>query len=160
MLLQLRKPMAAGVDTEPLDDESHSLALRSDGTVWSWGSNTDNQLGGTTFGDRLIPGMVTGVTGITAVAAGNAYSLALKNDGTVWSWGRNTHGQLGDGTTTRGSPAQIPGLFNVTAVAASFSHSVAVKADGTVWAWGYNLQGQLGDGTASYSTLPLQALLP
>jgi hypothetical protein len=71
----------------------HSLALRSDGTVWEWGCD-----GTAVFNPK--PTQVAGLTGVLAIAAGGEYSLVLKKDGTVWGWGWNYYGQLGDGTRT------------------------------------------------------------
>src|SRR5919202_2518513 len=77
----------------------HSLALRSDGTVWAWGANNDGQLGrGTvTASPSKNPTQVTGLINVTAIAAGDNHSLALRSDGTVWAWGDNSSGQLGLG---------------------------------------------------------------
>jgi alpha-tubulin suppressor-like RCC1 family protein len=128
---------------------AHSLALKSDGTLWVWGGNEHGELGDGTTVQRNTPVRVSSLAGVVAVAAGSWYSLAVKSDGTVWSWGNNTYGQLGDGTTTdRLTPVQVPNLTGVVAVAAGDSHSLALKSDGTLWAWGYN-NGRLGDGTRS-----------
>jgi len=82
----------------------HNLALRSDGTVWAWGTN---DAGERTFTPRAVPVQVSGLAGVTAVAAGYEHSLALKSDGTVWAWGWNAYGQLGDGTfTDRATPVR------------------------------------------------------
>ncbi len=137
----------------------HSLALKPDGTVMAWGYNLDGELGqGTTdVNPHPVPAMVTGLSGVTAIAAGAYHSLALKADGTVWAWGWNDKGQLGNGnTTSQATPAQVPGLDQVVAVSAGFRHSLALKADGTVWAWGYNAEGQLGDGTTADRLAPVQ----
>ncbi len=61
----------------------HSLAFKSDGTVWAWGSNRFGPLGDGTYTDRYTPGQVSGLTSVTAIAAGFYQSLALKSDGTV-----------------------------------------------------------------------------
>jgi alpha-tubulin suppressor-like RCC1 family protein len=126
----------------------HTLALKDDGTVWSWGTNTSGQLGDGTTTMRAVPIQIASLANVVAVAAGAAHSLALKSDGTVWAWGKNSTGQLGDGTSTlRLSPIQVPNLTDVMAIAAGADHSVAMKSDGTVWTWGRNTWGQLGDGT-------------
>ena len=146
----------------------HSLALRSDGTVWTWGynyygaptnSNTPVQV--------LGPGGSGSLTGIVAIAGGSTDSLALKNDGTVWAWGYNEYGELGNGTfTTSGTPVQVVGpggsgyLTGVVAIAGGSVHSLAVKGDGTVWAWGHNEYGELGNGTLTTSDTPVQVLGP
>ncbi|MFN7929944.1 MAG: putative Ig domain-containing protein [Blastocatellia bacterium] len=100
---------------------THSLALRSDGTVVGWGDNGNGQ--------RTIP---SGLSGVVALAAGYHHSLALKSDGTVVGWGRNFEGQ-----------STIPsGLSGVVAIAGGGAHSLALKSDGTVVAWGVNFFGQ------------------
>ncbi|GEA15427.1 hypothetical protein E308F_16710 [Moorella sp. E308F] len=135
----------------------HSLALKSDRTVWAWGSNIYGQLGDGTWADRYTPVQVADLFDVVAVAAGDHHSLALKSDGTVWAWGDNEFGQLGDGTiTNRNTPVQVANLTDVVAVAASGGHSLALKSDGTVWAWGHNYTGQLGDGTTNSHTTPVQ----
>ncbi|OPX45251.1 thermophilic serine proteinase precursor [Ruminiclostridium hungatei] len=135
----------------------HSLALKNDGTVWSWGYNSDGQLGDGTTAVKSSPIQVSGISGITAISAGENYSLALRNDGTVWAWGSNNYGQLGDGTTdSKLIPTQVSGLSGITAIAAADEHSLAVKNDGTVWAWGRNSLGALGDGSQVTRTSPVQ----
>ncbi|MFO0477358.1 MAG: T9SS type A sorting domain-containing protein [Bacteroidota bacterium] len=136
----------------------HSAALKSDGTVWCWGWNTDGQLGDGTTTDKSIPTQVPSLTGITKIAAGTYHTLALKNDGTVWAWGDNVNGQIGNGTTgtDKTSPVQVSGLTNVVAIAAGRFFSMAVKSDGTVWTWGQNLYGQLGNGNTTDSNVPVQ----
>jgi alpha-tubulin suppressor-like RCC1 family protein len=134
--------------------ESHSMALKKDGTVWAWGDNGYGQLGiSTSSGVKRTPVKVHGpgndtvnyLTGITDVDVGDLHSLALKNDGTVWAWGDNQSGQLG-GDLPHSAPVQVKGLAEVIDVEAGEDHNLAVKKDGTVWAWGNNMDGQLGDG--------------
>jgi len=139
---------------------SHSLALKSDGTVWAWGSNNVGQLGDGTTTDRNRPVQVSGLTNVIAITGGcESHSLALKSDGTVWAWGYNNFGQLGDGTTTnRSTPVQVSGLSGISAIGAGSGHSVALKSDGTVWAWGHNAYNQLGDGTTTNRFVPVQVM--
>jgi alpha-tubulin suppressor-like RCC1 family protein len=139
----------------------HSLAVKSDGTVWAWGLNNFGQLGdGTNIRRKNIPVQVNGLTGVIDTAAGGLHSLAVKSDGTVWAWGRNNLGQLGDETnTSRNTPVQVSGFSNGTtdiAIAAGSEHSLALKSDGTFWAWGGNVVGQLGNGTNIDSNIPVQ----
>ena len=148
---------------------THSLALKSDGTVWAWGLNTNGQLGDNTTTQRTSPvqvlagasGCATNLCNITAITAGLSVSVALKSDGTVWTWGLNGNGQLGDGTTTqRNTAVQVSGLTNIIAISASCfgSHVLAIKNDGTVWTWGSNANGQLGDNTTTDRTTAVQVL--
>lgn len=134
----------------------HSLALRSDGSVWAWGNNSTGEIGDGTTTQHLTPVAVSGLTSITAVAAGRDFSLAVKQDGTLWAWGRNNSNQLGDGTTTSSSvPQQVPGVSGATAVAAGALHGLALLADGTVLGWGRNVEGQVGDGTTTQRPTPV-----
>ncbi len=139
----------------------HSIALKTDGTLWAWGRNDYLQLGVGSSGQRNSPVQVPGLANITAIAVGQsiAHGLALRADGTVWAWGQNTAGRLGDGTlTNRASPVQVAGLNNVVAIAAGYNASFAVKNDGTVWAWGSNAYGRLGDGTLIDRLTPVRVL--
>ncbi len=137
----------------------HGLAVRSDGTVWSWGDNQFGELGDGTTATRLAPAQVTGLTGVTQVAAGRVVSLALRSDGTVWAWGANSAGQLGRGTTTdhEVTPARVTGLAGVVKISAGGAFELALRSDGTVWAWGSNAFGLLGNGTTGdYSAVPVK----
>lgn len=139
--------------------KNHSVALKSDGTVWAWGCSLSGELG---YGSEaatnsLLPGMVEGLEDVAAISAGNSYTVALKKDGTVWAWGRNIYGQLGDGSTkNQRRPVQVEGLSGIIAVKAGWDHTVAVGEDGTVWAWGRNNYGQLGDGTKENRLRPVR----
>lgn len=141
--------------------ESFAMALKSDGTVWSWGDNSYGQLGnGSTLGET-VPVPVQGLTKVKEIATGPSHALALREDGSVWAWGQNGYGQLGNGTSNSNDiPVQVPGISNVIAIAAGSSHSLALTSDGTVWAWGNNANGRLGDGTTSirYRPVPISGL--
>lgn len=135
-----------------------AAALLEDGTVWTWGRNTEGELADGTTTEQTAPVKVLGLSGITAMAGGSANAdyyganyLALKNDGTVWSWGRNESGQLGrNGTTASYFPAQVPGIDNVTQITTAPSASYALKSDGTFLAWG---RTSLSVGTVSTPTV-------
>ncbi len=126
----------------------HSLALKSDGTVWAWGLDSYGALGNdAVFEQQSKPVAVAGLTGIIAIASGEAHSLALDNTGKVWSWGDDKVGQLGDGAALvkQSMPVRVVDLTGIIAIAAAESHSLALKKDGTVWSWGYDAGGQLGN---------------
>src|SRR5262249_22142232 len=137
---------------------NHTVLVKPDGTVWTWGYNGTGQLGDGTQTQRATPVQVTTLVNIVAVAAGANHTLALDSSGTVWAWGYNFYGQLGDNSTTmRTSPVVVGDLPNVIAIAAGTSHSVALGADGSVWTWGRNDQGQLGNDNLAItqSNVPL-----
>lgn len=139
---------------------SFTLALKSDGTVYGWGTNLEGELGNGNKTTSLTP-VQAGVSNITDLAAGYWLSLALKSDGTVWAWGQNDMGQLGNGTTQAltgvSTPAAVSGLSSVTAIHAGANFGLAQKSDGTVWAWGENASGQLGNGSTSNSSTPVRS---
>jgi alpha-tubulin suppressor-like RCC1 family protein len=145
--------------------EIHNLALLGDGTVRAWGYDGWWQLGDGTEGQtgcscRPVPITPTGLSGVTAIAAGYEHSLALLSNGTVKAWGRNDFGELGDGTTggeceCSRIPTAIAGLSGVTAIAAGGQHSLALLSNGTVKAWGSNAAGELGDGSTEQRDAPV-----
>jgi alpha-tubulin suppressor-like RCC1 family protein len=136
----------------------HDLALLSDGTVTAWGDDTFGELGNgraSSNADGEHPVPVQGLTGVTAVAAGEAHSLALLGNGTVMAWGDNRSGQLGDGSTRSSSvPVAVSGLTGVTAIAAGDEFSLALLANGTVVSWGTDQNGQLGNGGSANQDAP------
>ena len=139
---------------------NHSLAIRADGTLWSWGTNAFGQTGlGTTAGTQTTPAQVGTATNWKSISAGSTHSLAIKTDGTLWAWGVNYHGRTGLGTATSSqlTPAQVGTATNWAAVSAGSFHSLAIKSDGTLWAWGTNEWGATGLGTdAGEQTTPVQ----
>lgn len=129
----------------------YSIALNEDGTLWSWGYNSNGQLGDGTTINRSTPVAVMDMKDVKEVAAGNEHTVALKNDGTVWSWGYNRYYKLGygNGWSNYTIPGKVDRISDVKEIAAGYDHTVVLKEDGTVWAWGLNNYGQLGDGTNS-----------
>lgn len=141
------------------------LALIANGTVEAWGKNDKGQLGNgavSTTDEWAVPGLVAGLGGVEAIAAGGAHALALLKDGTVRAWGLNDKGQLGNGTTVNAPlPVTVAGLEDVKAIAAGDAFSMALLKDGTVKTWGNNDKGQLGiTPKASSSTAPIPKPAP
>ena len=141
---------------------NHTLALTSNGTVFSWGSNSYGKLGNNIAPQSLVPVAVTGALAgktVVAIAAGTNHSLALTSNGTVFAWGANIDGQLGNNSTVT-SPVPVAvdasGVLagkTVVAIAAGDKHSMALTSDGKVYAWGANLAGQLGNNSTVPSSL-------
>ena len=133
----------------------HSLALKTDNSLWAWGYGGFCALGDGTCESRPTPVQV--LTGVAAVEAGGYHSLALKTDSSLWAWGYNYAGQLGDGTTTTQlAPIQV--MTGVASVVAGVGHTLAIKTDGSLWAWGSNWGGQIGDGTTTDHRTPVQIM--
>jgi alpha-tubulin suppressor-like RCC1 family protein len=139
----------------------HSLGLRSNGTLWAWGSNCLGRLGDGTVTTRNSPvSVVGGFTDWCQVSAGNQHSLGIRSNGTAWAWGYNGQGGLGDGTTvSKSSPVSVVGGFTDWCQASAGSnHSLAVRQNGTLWAWGYNGRGRLGDNTTVNKSSPVSVV--
>ncbi len=116
--------------------DSHSLALRADGSLTAWGDNS--------FGQGTAP---VGLTDVVAIASGGDFNLALRANGTVQAWGKNQYGQ----TTV---PTD---LSNVVAITAGGAHSVALTSDGIVHAWGYNQNGETDVPTGLSNVVAISA---
>ena len=149
---------------------THTLALKSDGSVWAWGTNESGQLGDGTTTTRTRPVRVRDASGpltdIVAIAAGGVGGMALRQDGTVLTWGDNTFGQLGDNTTVaRSLAAPVSGLQDVVAIALGSGrpplpgqavHALALTGTGVVMGWGSNDSSQLGNQPPGIHRLPVQ----
>jgi len=153
--------------------ENFSLLLLADGSVLSWGDNTEGQLGHGPAGVFPRPGQamppvpapspVAGLSHVTQVAAGARFALALGEDGRVVAWGDGNLGALGDGKGAgSGSHYAVPfprpviGLSNIAAIAAGTTFGLAMGRNGTVWGWGANEYGQMGDDAVDFKATPVR----
>lgn len=144
----------------------YSMALASDGTLFTWGHNSSGQLGNGTFIDSNVPvavytsGVLSGKT-IIQIASGGFHSIVLVSDGTVYTWGWNFYGQLGNGNNTNSNiPIAVStgGVLNgktIVKIASGSDHSIALASDGTLYTWGRNSSGQLGNGSSTDSNVPV-----
>ncbi|WP_217569434.1 chromosome condensation regulator RCC1 [Streptomyces sp. GbtcB7] len=132
-----------------------TMALREDGTVWTWGYNDWGQLGNGTNTRANTPQQVQGLSDVEAIDAGNGHAVAVTKDHKVMAWGLNTEGELGvDSTTHSNKPVEVKHLTSVARIFAGPYNTFALLADGTVKAWGWNDKGQLGENTTTNRTTP------
>jgi alpha-tubulin suppressor-like RCC1 family protein len=133
---------------------NHVLAIRSNGSLFTWGYNASGQLGTNNIINRSSPVQV-GTSSWTQIAAGNFHSLAIRVGGDLFTWGSNFSGGLGDNTIiNRSSPVQI-GFNPWSKVSGGHYCSSAVRFDGLLFTWGENA-GQLGNNTLISTSSPIQ----
>lgn len=155
-------PVQIGTDNNWSDiagGSHHSLALKTDGTLWAWGGNYYGALGNGESGTQThqtLPIQIGLSTDWAKIFARGTFSIALKTDGTLWGWGNNSAGQLGDGTTDMKTVPTPIGTDTWQSVSAGFYYCLGIKDNGTLWAWGSNYEGQLGIGSETNATLPVQ----
>jgi alpha-tubulin suppressor-like RCC1 family protein len=144
----------------------HSLGIRTNGTLWAWGSNRGptnivrGQLGDNTSVNRSSPVQVVGgFTDWVQATAGLDHSLGVRANGTAWAWGANDVGQLGNNTITdRSSPVQVVGGFTDWVQTTNFAHSVGLRSNGTAWSWGFGAFGRLGNNGTTNTSSPVQVV--
>ena len=143
---------------------AHALAIKTDGTLWSWGKDDYGQLGNNSLVHQSSPTQTVATgTNWKSVSCGDYHSAAIKTDGTLWNWGRNNVGQLGDNSATtahKSSPVQtVAGGTNWKQVSCGKYHTGAIKSDGTAWLWGTNSYANLGDNTLNvHKSSPVQTV--
>ncbi len=115
----------------------HTAAIRSDGSLWTWGSNEWGQLGNGNYLDGGLPQRVGTDTDWKAISCGLNHVIALKTNGTIWAWGANDYKQLGTGSVANSvnHPVQIGSGSDWTMIASKNNHTIAVKSNGTTWTW-------------------------
>ena len=152
---------------------THTIALTSEGLVYTWGDGSLGALGNssTTSSTKAIEVEFPNYDEddfydypeFTQVTAGKSFSFAINSEGELYAWGANDSGQLGDATFTgRSAPVRAQSPIGVTFVqiSAGARHSIALGSDGNVYAWGSNQLGQLGNGTYSFSAVPALVSVP
>lgn len=142
----------------------HVVAVKTDGTLWSWGLNNYGQIGINSTVDKSSPTQVGTDTNWSKVAASFNASFAIKTTGSLWSWGTNNSGSLGQntgGVSNCSSPIQIGALTTwanlLDGSPSSASPNMgAIKTDGTLWVWGAGNYGQLGQNDTVSRSSPVQ----
>ena len=136
--------------------DAHTAAIKTDGTLWTWGSGTNGRLGTNDATNRSTPVTTfAGGTNWKQVSAGSNHTAAIKTDGTLWTWGRNQQGQLGNGyVTDRSTPVTtFAGGTNWKQVSSGTYNTAAIKTDGTLWTWGFG--GNLGNADTTFRSTPV-----
>ncbi|MCL2521906.1 MAG: InlB B-repeat-containing protein, partial [Erysipelotrichales bacterium] len=142
-----------------LSTDSHTIAIDTEGRLWSWGSNIHGKAGqGAGHQNILIPTEIdTGTVRFISVASGHLHSVAIDTAGGLWSWGSNGLGRTGLGTSAGNTlvPTRIISTTNYqfVLVRTSNNHTIAIDIEGNVWSWGSNTQGQTGLGLTAGHTL-------
>ncbi len=138
----------------------YTLAIRSDNTLWAWGTNFEGSLGvGSATANSFVPVQIGSASNWQFVSAGNGHSFAINSSGELWAWGRSSEGQLGIGSVSSNQffPVQVPTEGeNWQNVSAGVRHTIGLKTDGTIWAWGKNSSGQLSLGDTINRFFPVQ----
>jgi len=132
-------------------------AIKTDGTLWSWGQGNSGQLGNGRLINYSSPIQIGALTNWSSVAGGFFMFAAIKTDGTLWTCGYSGSGGLGNGTTiSYSSPIQVGSLTNWKQVSCGTSSVLSVKTDGTLWGWGLNNIYILGNGNSIDYSSPIQ----
>ena len=135
---------------------SHTISLREDGKVFTWGDNTYGQLGNGTVTTSDEPVEVTFPEGtiITQIAAGENHNVALDSNGNVWTWGRNNNYQIGNTRENQYTPYKVSNLPKVIKIAAGNNNTMVITENNELYAWGLNAYGDLGLGIYTNKVLP------
>lgn len=137
--------------------ETHSLAIRSDGSVFIWGDNSSGQIAETAFSQISKPTHSTDVYNASKVFAGEDCSMAIMPDGKVKAWGNNSSNQIaGTAESYVFPPTTIPNLPTIKSLCIGSEHVLALSTAGKITAWGTNTSGELGIGTFSPTEFPAE----
>ena len=141
---------------------SHSIAIRSDGTLWAWGFNTSGQLGNLSVTTVNSPVLVSGppLASWSSISAGISHSIGITTTGLLYAWGANASYQLGVGNTTPvSSPILVSGpattSWSFIATSEASQHNLAISTTGLLYGWGVNTSGQVGNSSITTPTSPV-----
>ena len=144
------------ISPEVITNGSHTISLRVDGKVYTWGDNTSGQLGNGTNVSSDDPVEVKFPTGtiITGIASGENHNVAVDKDGNVWTWGKNSNYQIGHTGGDQNTPYKVTGLPKVIKVAAGNNNTMVITENNELYGWGLNANGDLGLGNNTNKVLP------
>jgi len=158
-LVSVSSPVQVGSDKSWLKVASnayHAVALKTDGTLWSWGNNATGQLGLGDIINRSSPTQVGNLTNWIDINSNSDNSCAINEDGFLYVWGDNSMGQLGLGQKINMSSPILLGDLNNWCICSTGYSTCAIKTDGTLWSWGSNTYGELGLGDTINRSSPVQ----
>jgi alpha-tubulin suppressor-like RCC1 family protein len=142
----LKEPSLNGSFIDIKTADFHSLVLKNDGTLYSFGENDFGQLGDGTTETRNKPVQVKGLANVIDFDTSNSHSAAVTSDGSVWVWGLNDYGQLNSGSRSEVlTPIKVNGLYNIAKIRVGNRYNLALDRNGIVWFFGYNSKGQIYD---------------
>lgn len=137
---------------------THTAAIKTDSSLWMWGSNSMSVFGNNGAGNagyrnsvQTVPAKI--MDGVSAISCGPDFSILVKQDGSIWSAGGNFHGQLANNARNVNSKTwfQIRTSGQYTAVSCGHYHAAAILSDGMLYTWGSNDSGELGLSTKGNS---------
>jgi alpha-tubulin suppressor-like RCC1 family protein len=139
-----------------------SQALKSDGSVWTWGNNGSGVLGDNTIINRSSPVSVVGAHSFILIGCGSSHAMGLKSDGSAWGWGNAGAGRIGSGSVAdRSSPFSVLGGHSFIVLQPAISNSIAIRGDTICFTWGTNSLGLLGDqSTLTQALSPISIIGP
>lgn len=131
-----------------------SLALRLDGTLYSWGNGANGRLASGATTPRSSPVAISGSVSFLFVSGYSAGGNAISSEGKLYGWGQNSKGEVGDNSTTQRTTATLANSStDWFKTAGGLNHVVGLRTNGNMYTWGLNDSGQLGDnGIVAKST--------
>ena len=148
------KQVSSGTSPQP----SYTAAIKTDGTLWTWGNGANGRLGNAVTTNASTPVTTfAGGTNWKQVSCGGYNTAAIKTDGTLWTWGYGDSGRLGNASTINASTpvTTFAGGTNWKQVSDGYQHTAAIKTDGTLWTWGRGDYGGLGNNSATDRSTPV-----
>ena len=131
-------------------------AIRSDGTLFTWGYNAFGQLGDNTTTNRSSPVQIGNFVWKTISSGFNYYTSAIRLDGTLWAWGQNSNGQLGQNDVVdKSSPVQV-GTSTWKQITNGANYTLGIDINNRLYTWGLNSYGQLGQNDTTDRSSPVQ----
>jgi alpha-tubulin suppressor-like RCC1 family protein len=159
-------PVQVGAETDWIKlngGTKHVLGIRGTaggpGALYSWGLNTQGQLGLGNTTSTTSPNQVGALTTWLEAVGGYYGCFAIKNDGTLWTWGKNTQGVNGRNepvTTQHNSPVQVGFLTTWLKGDSTYGVSAFIKTDESLWAWGRGASYATGHGDTTTRSSPVQ----